>query len=69
MSAPHMGFLLLFLCLAPLVSGLNRPGMNIGWTRNQVFAGNQVPRELTQNRPGLISAEQVGAEWFRARLR
>ena len=54
---------------ATLVSGLNRPGIGIGWTRNQIFMNNQVPREFTQNRPGLISAELVGAEWFRNRLR
>jgi poly(beta-D-mannuronate) lyase len=54
---------------ATLVSGLNRPGIGVGWTRNQIFMNNQVPREFTQNRPGLISAERVGAEWFRNRLR
>ena len=54
---------------ATLVSGLNRPGIGIGWTRNQIFLNNQVPREFTRDRPGLISAERVGAEWFRSRLR
>ena len=54
---------------ATLVRGLSRPGIGIGWTRNQIFMNNQVPREFTQNRPSLISAEQVGAEWFRNRLR
>lgn len=52
-----------------LVSGLNRPGIGVSWTRNQIFMNNQVPRKLTQDRPSMISAEQVGAEWFRPRLR
>ena len=48
---------------------LDEPGIGVGWTRNQIFMNNQVPREFTRDRPSLISAEQVGAEWFRPRLR
>lgn len=51
-----------------LVRGLNHLGVEVGWTRNQIFMNNQVPREFTQNRPGLIPAAQVGAQWFRSRL-
>lgn len=54
---------------ASLVSGLDQPGVGVTWARNQVFLNNQVPREFTQNRPGLISSERVGAAWFRNRMR
>ena len=52
-----------------LVSGLDRPGIGVTWARNQVFLNNQVPREFTATRPGIISSDQVGASWFRGRLR
>ncbi len=52
-----------------LVSGLDRPGVGVAWGRNQVFLNNQVPREFTENRPGIIATDRVGATWFRGRLR
>jgi len=54
---------------ATLISGLDHPGAGVTWARNQVFLDNQVPRKFTQNRPGIISSERVGASWFRKRLR
>ena len=44
---------------ATLVQGLDRQGIGINWQRNQVFLNNQIPREFTQDRPGLIPVDRV----------
>lgn len=54
--------------LEGLVAGGDRPGIGLAWDRNQIFAANQIPKEITATLAPPLTKADVGAPWFRARL-
>ncbi len=51
-----------------LVEGGERLADGWVWERNQIFADNQIPSEITEKYPPPVTRAHVGAEWFRERL-
>lgn len=38
------------------------------WEQNQIFAGNQIPREITSKFPPPLTKDSAGASWYREHL-
>jgi poly(beta-D-mannuronate) lyase len=54
--------------LEGLVAGGERALVGLVWDRNQVFAANQIPKDITTALAPPLTKGDVGAPWFRARL-
>ncbi|MCB1086072.1 MAG: polysaccharide lyase 6 family protein, partial [Verrucomicrobiae bacterium] len=55
--------------LQGLVAGGDRPGVAMIWEQNQIFSGNQIPASVTSAISPPLTADDVGAPWFRDRVR
>lgn len=54
--------------LKNLFAGLDRPGLDVKLDRNQIFQGNQIPKDITATIAPPLTKNDVGAPWFRERL-
>ncbi|MCB1229625.1 MAG: polysaccharide lyase 6 family protein [Verrucomicrobiae bacterium] len=54
--------------LQGLISGGERVGLELTMDRNQVFAGNQIPKDITSKFPPPLTKADVGADWYRDQL-
>lgn len=52
-----------------LIAGVGEgKGVEAEWDQNQIFAGNQIPREITSKFPPPLTKDSVGASWYREHL-
>ncbi len=51
-----------------MVDGADRGGFELRWENNRVFAGNQIPSEITSKFSPPLNKENVGAPWYRDQL-